>query len=557
MTNLFNEYLLSNKDIKDQININEFDVLSLTKKSRYTSEIVEKAMNNIIIPFPNFSSFNMDELIDWDTTDEKYGDSYQLYIHSLRFVNELLITYDATREIMYIDKAKEYIESWVTYTANNVGSNMVWYDHPTAQRIQVIIYYLYLVKDIHKIDETQYINILRYHSKFLANNNNYRRNNHGLMMDRSLMILGNILKDDMIFNIGYYRSIDTFWHSYSYTGLHLENSPEYHNMVTNMYIELQKYLTLSGKTYGSTIIAFLNRARTLRNIFTKPNKVIPSIGDSGNGVVKINKKFENFIDYAAGLAIIQEERNEYFLTFISGYATITHKHIDDLSFNLFYKGKDFFVDPGKFSYSKHPYRKYVKSFKGHSGVFINNKNYKISDENRLSKKVYIDHHFESELYTMIKGTNNSYDEGGLSRTIIFLKDPQITFIIDEVSADEDITVLHNFNLHHKVETIKLNNHSFKLVNGNVSLILNNHNENSFEKIIGDKIQEPYKAINSVVFNEVIESSQLNYNEELIAKGSSLNIYSIYDGEIESPIEVDAKDGVLTVIYAGKKYNINF
>src|SRR5699024_1614118 len=313
----------------------------------------------------------------------KYGDSYQLYIHSLRFVNELLITYETTKEVKYLDKAKEYIENWVHFSSENTGSNMVWYDHPTAQRIQVIIYYLYLSKDIHEIDETKYINILKYHSMFLADNKNYRKNNHGLMMDRYLMILGNIIKDDFIFNIVYYRSIETFWYSLSYTGLHLENSPEYHNMVTNMYLELQKYLSLSGKTYGSTIVAIISRATALKNIFTKPNKIIPSLGDSGNGLTKINKNYENFIDYEAGLAIIQEDKNEFFLTFISGYATITHKHIDDLSFTLFYKGKDFFVDPGKYSYSKHPYRRYVKSFKGHSGIYINNTNYKITDKNRL------------------------------------------------------------------------------------------------------------------------------------------------------------------------------
>src|SRR5699024_320232 len=133
---------------------------------------------------------------------------------------------------------------------NNEGGAMVWYDHPTANRIQVIINYLYLAKERHDVDTKLYGKLLRFHSLYLSDNKNYRRNNHGLMMDRSLMILGNILNDQNIFNIGFYRSIDTFWYSYSYTGLHLENSPEYHNMVTRMYLELQTYLKKNGKTYG-------------------------------------------------------------------------------------------------------------------------------------------------------------------------------------------------------------------------------------------------------------------------------------------------------------------
>lgn len=556
MVNSFNKYLKDNKNTSDSLTIKQEDIIRLTKKTRFTNEIVEKALEGIIIPFPNFSSFKMESQEDWDTLSDKYGDSYQLYIHSLRFVNELLVMFEITEDINYLNKAKEYIDSWIEFSTNNDGSNMVWYDHPTAQRIQVIIFYLYLAQNKLEVDEKLFINILKYHSKFLADSTNYRRNNHGLMMDRSLMILGNILNNTEIFNIGYYRSIDTFWHSYSYTGLHLENSPEYHNMVTNMYIELQKYLSRSGKTYGKTIVSYLNQATRLKNVFTKPNKIIPSIGDSGHGSVKVNKEYRNFVDYAAGLSIIQKEDNEYFLTFISGYSSITHKHFDDLSFNLFYKGKDLLVDPGKYSYSKHPYRNYVKSYKGHSGVFINNENYEISDENRLNKHVYTEHHFENEKYILIKGRNSSYSEGDISRTIIFIKAEQVTIILDEVIAFEKISVLHNFNLHHKVEPIKMNDSSYKLVSGNVSLVLTQHDGDSFTKVVGDKNTKPYKAINSVVFNEVIETTQLKNTEDIEGNQRVFKLFSIHSEKHSPILNLDKENCILNVSISSNTYIIN-
>src|SRR5699024_6321555 len=230
--------------------------------------------------------------------------------------------------------------------------------------------------------------------------------------------------------------------------------------------------------------------------------------------------------------------------FISGYATITHKHIDDLSFTLFYKGKDFFVDPGKYSYSKHPYRRYVKSFKGHSGIYINNTNYKITDKNRLVKKVYLNHHFENVNFTLVKGTNESYAEGALSRTILYIKEFQMTIIIDEIKANEDISVLHNFNFHHKVETIKLNEYSYKLINCDVDLKIVNHNNKSFEKVYGNKSKEPYTAINSVVFNEVIETTQLQNTENLISEETSINIYSIADSDMDLPLEILYENALL-------------
>lgn len=556
MSTVFNDYLYKHIDSDEQLKIDNKDIIRLTKHSKYTDEIAKNLMENIVIPFPNFDSFKLSNLSDWYTTSNKYGDSYQLYIHSLRFVNELLIKFEKSKERKYLDKAKEYIESWIEFSRNNTGSNMVWYDHPTAQRTQVIIFYLYLAKPHYEIDQSLFVSILKYHSKFLADNTNYRRNNHGLMMDRSLMILGNILKDESIFNIGYYRSIDTFWHSYSYTGYHLENSPEYHNMVTNMYLELQKYLVVSGKTYGNTIISYLNRASILKNIFAKPNKIIPSIGDSGQGIVKINKRYENFVDYSSGLSIIQDEKNRYFLTFISGYSTITHKHIDDLSFNLFFRDKDFLVDPGKYSYSKHPYRNYVKSFSAHSGIYINNKNYKISDENRLNKKVYIAHHFENNKYVLVKGTNESYLEGKLSRTILYLKKEQITILLDDVESYEDIEVLHNFNFHHKVELIKLNNSSYKLIHGNESIYFKNHTNCIFEKLTGDKYNEPYRALNSIVFNEVVETNQLRNIENLSKQNNSINIYSLSPEEYNFSIDLDDVNNLLIVKFTNYNYIIN-
>ena len=556
MVNSFDKYLKDNKETTESLSIKKEDIIRLTKNTRFTNEIAEKSLEGIIIPFPNFSSFIMENQHDWDTLSDKYGDSYQLYIHSLRFVNELLVTFEITDDIKYLNKAKIYIHSWIEFSTNNDGSNMVWYDHPTAQRIQVIIFYLYLAQNKHDIDEKLFINVLKYHSRFLADSTNYRRNNHGLMMDRSLMILGNILENSEIFNIGYYRSIDTFWHSYSYTGLHLENSPEYHNMVTNMYIELQRYLSRSGKTYGKTIVSYLNQATRLKNVFTKPNKIIPSIGDSGHGSVKINKEYKNLIDYAAGLSIIQQEENEYFLTFISGYSSITHKHFDDLSFNLFYKGKDFFVDPGKFSYSKHPYRNYVKSYKGHSGVFINNKNYVISDDNRLNKKAYTDHHFENDKYILIKGKNNSYNEGEISRTIIFIKSEQVTIILDEVLAHEKINVLHNFNLHHKVETIKMDENSYKLVSGDVSIVLTQHDAQDFTRVLGDKENKPYKAINSVIFNEVVESTQLRSCEVVDENQRAFKLYSISTEEYSPIVNLDEENCILNITLSHKTYIIN-
>jgi hypothetical protein len=551
-----NEFMSSAINSHEEITVQSHDVIRLTKKTKYTDEIAEKAMNNEVIPFPNFKSFNLVEDKDWEYSDTEYGNSYQLYIHSLRFVNELLIKFEETKEIRYLMKAKKYIDSWIAYAVNNEGGSMVWYDHPTANRVQVILFYLFLSKGLLDNEDSLFGKILEYHSTFLSKDENYRRHNHGLMMDRSLMILGNLLKDEGIFNIGYYRSIDTFWHSFSHQGFHLENSPEYHNMVTRMYKELETFLNKNQKSYGPVINGHLEQAENIKSIFIKPDGQVPAIGDSNRGQFKLNKKIENFVDYTGGLAVIQN-KNVY-MTFVSGYSNITHKHHDDLSLTLFFKGRDFLVDSGKYSYSKHRIRRYVKSTYAHSGLFINDGNYNLQEENRFSRNVGTVHHFENEDYFIIKGKNETNAKVGLYRHLIFLKKENIIFIIDEVQADTQAEVVHNFNLSEEVETSMINDDVSKWVNCDVEIYLKCHTPGKkLNEIMGSKEKEPLRGVNSTAFNIAAETTQIECITEASADSSESVLFSI--SECYDDIIIDAFDGRknLKVRTGENKYNINF
>lgn len=223
-------------------NIEEHDFIKLLKYDKRTEKIAESAMQDFIIPFPNFEMTDFSKKHNWNAENDKYGKSYQLYIHSLRFVSSLLLQYEKKQDINYLQKAEEFIESWIKFMNSKPKNEMIWYDHPVANRVQNIIHFLYLAKGKLMIDEEKYYKVLRQHGEFLMDDTHYNYNNHALMMDRSLMILGNILDDYDLFSTGYRRSIETFWYSFSSQGSHLENSPDYHRMVLLMYSEIEKYL---------------------------------------------------------------------------------------------------------------------------------------------------------------------------------------------------------------------------------------------------------------------------------------------------------------------------
>lgn len=93
-----------NNNSKYNLSVDSRYIIKVSNRSRYTKDIANKALQNIIIPFPKFESFNLNSKNGWNTRNTKYGNSYQLYIHTFRFINELLLMYEETKEKNIIKK---------------------------------------------------------------------------------------------------------------------------------------------------------------------------------------------------------------------------------------------------------------------------------------------------------------------------------------------------------------------------------------------------------------------------------------------------------------------
>lgn len=516
MPNIFKRIMKKNNKYNFVDNIEEHDFIKLLKYDKRTEKIAESAMQDFIIPFPNFEMTDFSKKHNWNAENDKYGKSYQLYIHSLRFVSSLLLQYEKKQDINYLKKAEEFIESWIKFMNSKPKNEMIWYDHPVANRVQNIIHFLYLAKGKLGIDEEKYYKVLRQHGEFLMDDTHYNYNNHALMMDRSLMILGNILDDYDLFSTGYRRSIETFWYSFSSQGSHLENSPDYHRMVLLMYSEIEKYLKKHNQTFGVTINHYLELAMQFLPIIARPDKRMPALGDSGNSALGRVKKYKNFSDAELGLTITQREKPEtFYVSFIAGYSSITHKHRDDLSLTLYYAGDDILVDSGKFNYGKDIRRRYVMSPQAHSTLFFDNEDYKLEKENRFTRKVKTSKYFDNKEYTLVKGENNSFDNSNLSRILITLKNYPVVILLDEAASSNASVVYQNFNLSPKsqIEHYELDSAVIKTKSGKKAQFIQLGQIS--EKIdITPSQTEPVQAIVTSGYGKAVENKQLRFAAEL-------------------------------------------
>lgn len=544
------------KNLKDYLNdISKFNfqvdnryIIKVSNRSRYTKDIANNALNDIIVPFPNFEPFNFINKNSWNTKNIKYGNSYQLYIHTLRFVNELLLMYEETKEQKYLKKAKRYIMDWIDFVTNYKTTALVWYDHSVAQRVQVLLFYL-LLSENDSFENELIGNLLHYHAEFMLDIKNYKHNNHSLMMDRSLMLIGLLLKNDRYYDIGYYRSIDTFWRSFSKQGLHLENSPDYHHMVIKMYTEMETILNRFDKSYGELVNKLLIKAQNLSGQIALHNHTFPTIGDTNNDVKVDKKSYENLIDYEAGLSILQNK--DVYLGFISGYSTVTHKHHDDLSIIVMFKGEMIFVDAGKYNYSSDDIRKYMLSINAHSNIHINNKNYPLDEENILTGKVKIINNFSNGVYSLVKGQNISYENVELYRTVIFIESENTVIILDDIYTHEKVNVTHNFNLHQDVSIEKYDSDSI-LSTAKLSLKFKEFTTGERLEIINNN-NSSENIVNSIGLNKKSETNQLRFNEEVHGSSQKLFVLSEYNKEIQASIS----EGILELQINQDYYTINF
>src|SRR5690554_3239778 len=180
----------------------------------------DKILKDSIVVLHAFKPFYkpLDE-INWKENPEN-NTTWQLYYENLLFVSFLNHTYQDTKEIVYHEQAKKYINNYISHhpSLNQKTSEYTWYDHSTAFRtlhvLQTIADELELevpdVEFIRKVFDHISLNVV-----FMIDPAHYSVHNHAIMMDRTLLYLAKITKSNAdlsnsLRNIAATRSLDNF-----------------------------------------------------------------------------------------------------------------------------------------------------------------------------------------------------------------------------------------------------------------------------------------------------------------------------------------------------------
>ncbi|MDC3423508.1 heparinase II/III family protein [Aquibacillus sp. 3ASR75-11] len=548
---------VSMEDVKEGLNKDQVNLLLGKKYQDYmkpTNLTGQKAIEvGDLILDNNIYVMSLWEPVKYDTLDWKMDpyqdDSWQLYFHSLRTVSYLLNAYEESGENKYLNKAKELTRDWIINNPNNdSSSNWAWADHPVSNRLLVMTYMIELLKDSENQD-IEFMNLLlksiKEHVNFQLSDETYRfPHNHGVMQDRSIiqtaLTLSNVKESNYWLNIAFNRLEKQINAFVSDSGVHLEHSPFYHNYVIRLYGGIQDMISSTDYSLSKNTVQKLDDMKDYLVYITKPNLLLPYIGDTTQ--TRINDSYGNEnLQYVvskgaagtkptvkdkvytdAGIAIFRDEwksgssyEDMTHFVFQAGYHSYVHKHADDLSFVLSSLGEDIFVDAGKYMYTDNIWRDYFVSSKSHNTITVDDVSYKIEDKDYGS---FITDYRLKDTYSWIKGEHNLIDGVQYSREVLYIR-PNALVIFDQLNSDSTHSYKQNFNLGASFSINKDNSNKNILYanSDNINLSIEQLTEiQNFTNYKGyynpsDKVN-PVRGYASTKTNELYEINQVEFEK---------------------------------------------
>jgi len=365
-----------------------------------------------------------------------------------------------------------------------------WYDHSAAWRTNALVL-LAIARDLRGEEPSLFDEAIRTHAKWIEEDKNYtKQHNHGIMQDIALLVAGYWLHEESYITLAVERFIQQLKFAFPFKAAHAENSSGYNAAILRYVFAYSDFLSIIKNARASEVDSYKEGACLFLTFLAMPNTLFPPTGDTfrsasekrTNTLLPLLKKYESgVVNSQSGLlyAISPNNRNEKFkpsdttkvfredgYAFIksgyedddtwimlkSGYNSTTHKHKDDVSINLYAKGKEVFIDPGMYNYMVgNVLHDYLNSAFAHNTIIIDNASYPMG-KNTQNKAGIIEAPTLGVEATVICAYNNHYPGVHIDRKIIYASENEF-FIVDDIFSEDIHEYTQNFHLSNDVELI--------------------------------------------------------------------------------------------------------
>lgn len=368
-----------------------------------------------------FAAVPLTRFGDWEA-DPLDNRSWQWRLNWLSFLPYLLAYHGETGDAAAMQQAFAAARSWLAHFGAPGAAHafeFAWHDHATALRLEQLALLVHYA-EAHALwpadDEGATARTLcdacMQHAELLFDDRFFSRHtNHGLEQARVLLLVATALADGDDDRPARWRQRalerieGELRHAFTDEGVHVENSPAYHNFVFKLFLGIfRDYPAESLGPLGAWLSEVGPRALDFLTRILRPDGLLPIIGDTEalpvtdafKAVFGAEPAYESF-RYAitsgragtapqpasriwprSGYAVLRSEwppaagyRRALHVVYKAGASSQYHRQQDDGHLVLYNEGEDWLIDSGMFGYDKDsPIRQYVRSRWGHNVVVL-------------------------------------------------------------------------------------------------------------------------------------------------------------------------------------------
>lgn len=375
----------------------------------FVADIAEYRAREAVDKFLNYNQISLDvgqyedfEPAEYWAASRSRSDGRKAHAwFFLREWNSAVDFLDSETKLNLVHRFMDVYPTWMVSSAE--PETMAYHDETTAQRaINTSVFIRNFESEIRQAGFTDLVDHHQETVELLATDDFYAGlNNHGMFQDISLLVshvLG--FAEDEHEHIAIRRMAAYFDACFTPDGIHTENNPTYHLMVSKTLSQVTNYLKLTGKEHNpEKLEKLLSLADTYAAYCLLPNGEFPPISDTKIEKVSVqrarsifgNEKFVgaitngrhgelprslNYVAEDSGYAIFRTgwEKESAFAMLSAAYNNNYHKHSDELSLYVYANGHALLAEAGPNGYQySDPKTSYAFSSFAHNTLIVDDK----------------------------------------------------------------------------------------------------------------------------------------------------------------------------------------
>lgn len=381
--------------------------------------------------------------VDW-RQDPYRSEAWRSKLHSFKWLEPLLRLYGRNRSKAVLAQARDLVLDWVRQ--NPAPRGFGWDDKLSGERAEVVAYVL-AAGQCARILTAQQRATLRSaaedHGRFLANPDNYNAGNHGLFQDRGLMVLAGRLPS-LPQAAGWRRGAIARFRArlpiQRQEAVGLEHSPGYHLLVIDL---IENVLAIPGAG-DAALRTTANRMRSMLGWFVTPTGILTRLGDTAlrpaPSWARAGARRKRGIapTRRSGYGIVK--LGSSYLSVAGGYHPFGHKQADELSFELYDRGRAIVTDTGRYGAArdrndeaKTAALAYTKSSQAHSVLQVDGKPFQFNGQRPYGSAITATG--SGAGWWAIEGRNPLLSGQGVGHTRLFLYRPgRALVVVDRVRS---------------------------------------------------------------------------------------------------------------------------